>query len=120
LHYQLKIVEVEPKTLVKFRIDNVHTALSQKSSISDKWIWQRGDDDGEKNSAAVALGRHVKHVERIIQFYDLNHQNDKLLPILLLHGPSGCGKTRCLEGVCSSLSLHLCKVIRAAAADGEL
>ena len=109
IYYEFKVVEVEPETLNRFKVDSNRTTLSQKSSIQDKWIWQ--NNDGEHNPNNV-LDSYVSHIEKIVNFYySFSQSSDDSLPILMIYGPSGCGKTRCIEQACANLSLHLNKVI---------
>ena len=103
------MVEVEPETLNRFKVDSNRTTLSQKSSIQDKWIWQ--NNDGEHNPNNV-LDSYVSHIEKIVNFYySFSQSSDDSLPILMIYGPSGCGKTRSVEQACANLSLHLSKII---------
>jgi hypothetical protein len=40
ISYQFKIVGVEPDHLQTFKVDTLHTTLSQtEAAISDKWLW---------------------------------------------------------------------------------
>ena len=103
------MVEVEPETLNRFKVDSNRTTLSQKSSIQDKWISQ--NNDGENNSNNI-LDSCISDIEKIVNFYySFSQSSDDSLPILMIYGPSGCGKTRCVEQTCANLSLHLNKVI---------